>query len=195
MARVKSTSMLIGAALLASVGSSNAARADIVTYNLRFNSGGSQVGSAVLTLQNITPTSTVTINAANNNASDFASITGSISGFTFTDTSFAPFNSSASNGETGGITIANGKITNIFTAFGGGGFFTTDPGPTNLFFDNSKFNPPPLVFTLGTTTGTVSVSDPQVAAVPEPSTWVMMILGFAGLAFMAIRRRKMFAAV
>jgi len=29
----------------------------------------------------------------------------------------------------------------------------------------------------------------QVAAVPEPSTWAMMILGFAGLGFMAYRRR------
>lgn len=30
----------------------------------------------------------------------------------------------------------------------------------------------------------------QVAAVPEPSTWAMMILGFCGLGFMAYRRRS-----
>jgi hypothetical protein len=30
----------------------------------------------------------------------------------------------------------------------------------------------------------------QVAAVPEASTWAMMILGFAGVGFMAYRRRK-----
>jgi hypothetical protein len=30
----------------------------------------------------------------------------------------------------------------------------------------------------------------QVAAVPEPSTWAMMILGFAGIGAMAYRRRK-----
>lgn len=29
-----------------------------------------------------------------------------------------------------------------------------------------------------------------VAAVPEPSTWAMMILGFAGVGFMAYRRRR-----
>lgn len=29
-----------------------------------------------------------------------------------------------------------------------------------------------------------------VSAVPEPSTWAMMILGFAGVGFMAYRRRK-----
>jgi hypothetical protein len=28
-----------------------------------------------------------------------------------------------------------------------------------------------------------------VSAVPEPSTWAMMILGFAGVGFMAYRRR------
>jgi hypothetical protein len=28
------------------------------------------------------------------------------------------------------------------------------------------------------------------AAVPEPSTWAMMILGFAGVGYMAYRRRN-----
>jgi PEP-CTERM motif len=28
------------------------------------------------------------------------------------------------------------------------------------------------------------------AAVPEPSTWAMMLLGFAGIGFMAYRRHK-----
>jgi hypothetical protein len=36
--------------------------------------------------------------------------------------------------------------------------------------------------------GRFSVS--TVAAVPEPSTWAMMILGFAGIGFMACRRRN-----
>jgi PEP-CTERM motif len=31
---------------------------------------------------------------------------------------------------------------------------------------------------------------PQVAAVPEPSTWAMMILGFLGVGFMAYRRKQ-----
>jgi len=40
-----------------------------------------------------------------------------------------------------------------------------------------------------------STADPQVtfnipAAVPEPSTWAMMILGLAGIGFFAHRRRK-----
>jgi hypothetical protein len=39
--------------------------------------------------------------------------------------------------------------------------------------------------TAGTSTG-----DLNLQAVPEPSTWAMMILGFAGLGFMTYRRRK-----
>jgi PEP-CTERM motif len=34
------------------------------------------------------------------------------------------------------------------------------------------------------------VSSRHAACVPEPSTWVMMILGFAGIGNMAYRRRK-----
>ena len=30
----------------------------------------------------------------------------------------------------------------------------------------------------------------EVSAVPEPSTWLMLILGFAGLGFMAHRRKS-----
>ncbi|UPK03727.1 PEPxxWA-CTERM sorting domain-containing protein [Bradyrhizobium sp. 170] len=33
----------------------------------------------------------------------------------------------------------------------------------------------------------------SVAAIPEPSTWAMMILGFAGVGFMTYRRRKVAA--
>jgi len=44
----------------------------------------------------------------------------------------------------------------------------------------------------GGLTGPVDVSTP---AVPEPSTWGMMILGFLGVGFMAYRRRKEVSAV
>jgi hypothetical protein len=37
--------------------------------------------------------------------------------------------------------------------------------------------------------GSPSVLELQVAAVPEPTTWAMMILGFFGVGFMAYRRK------
>jgi len=59
-----------------------------------------------------------------------------------------------------------------------------DPDWLRIGTDIIGGNPPPtfnLAFSLGGDT---------VAAVPEPSTWAMMILGFAGLGFMAYRRKS-----
>ena len=39
-------------------------------------------------------------------------------------------------------------------------------------------------------TGPVDVSTGNTGAVPEPSTWAMMILGFAGIGFIAYRRKS-----
>ena len=39
----------------------------------------------------------------------------------------------------------------------------------------------------------LGLDDVSIAAVPEPSTWAMMILGFAGVGFMTYRRRKVAA--
>jgi hypothetical protein len=36
----------------------------------------------------------------------------------------------------------------------------------------------------------VSLHGDEVAAVPEPSTWAMMLLGFVGLGLMAYRRKS-----
>ena len=40
----------------------------------------------------------------------------------------------------------------------------------------------------------IQVNQPVVAAVPEPSTWAMMLLGFAGLGFAFHRSRRKLAA-
>jgi hypothetical protein len=41
-----------------------------------------------------------------------------------------------------------------------------------------------------TVTAHLFVVAPAVPAIPEPSTWAMMILGFAGIGFMAYRRKS-----
>jgi hypothetical protein len=46
----------------------------------------------------------------------------------------------------------------------------------------------------GSFTSTMNIYAVFTAAVPEPSTWAMMILGFAGVGFMAYRRRNQLAA-
>jgi hypothetical protein len=42
--------------------------------------------------------------------------------------------------------------------------------------------------------GCIAVFDNAIGAVPEPSTWAMMILGFVGVGFMAYRRKNQGAA-
>jgi hypothetical protein len=73
---------------------------------------------------------------------------------------------------------------------GGTGTFTLGNG-SNFFRVTASGGE---VITLGSFTTTADVTDFQqvrvtVGAVPEPSTWAMMILGFAGVGFMAYRRR------
>jgi hypothetical protein len=53
---------------------------------------------------------------------------------------------------------------------------------STLGFIDPSFSP---VLSIDLTDG-LSIS----SAVPEPSTWAMLILGFAGIGFMAYRRRK-----
>jgi len=64
------------------------------------------------------------------------------------------------------------------------GFFTLPAGSHNfvLTYVESNGSPSDLIFN----TGRVSFS----STVPEPSTWAMMLIGFAGVGFVAYRRTK-----
>ncbi len=54
------------------------------------------------------------------------------------------------------------------------------------WYDGTKWVNPEC----GTSTLKIVADFPAVAAVPEPSTWAMMILGFGGVGFMAYRRKR-----
>ena len=91
-------------------------------------------------------------------------------------------------------------------SFGNGIFSSLSITAPNLGF--TQFSSPTLfsglpsapMFSTGSFTlinpffgnGNLSISA-VVAAVPEPSTWAMMILGFAGVGFMAYRRKNKMA--
>jgi hypothetical protein len=82
------------------------------------------------------------------------------------------------------------------TGQGASGFVSPAPagplGQLGAFIDPFS----QLAPTLGNTTLVINGFEqalefvPQVAAVPEPSTWAMMLLGFAGIGAMSYRRRK-----
>ncbi len=47
-----------------------------------------------------------------------------------------------------------------------------------------------LVFAFRDPGGSSGPNPPPVPGVPEPSTWAMMLLGFAGLSFVGFRRSR-----
>jgi hypothetical protein len=83
-------------------------------------------------------------------------------------------------------------LTAPFVDFYGISFTTAYSGDFNLWFSNgqnlllaldSGQDPEPINFQV----------NPVVAAVPEASTWAMMILGFLGLGFLGYRRSSNFS--
>ena len=83
-------------------------------------------------------------------------------------------------------------------------FYSTGLGPGGFFADGlfsfsarnfiaarkaaPRFLPAPLRYATGLELDTITVVDPRSPAVPQLSTWAMMLVGFAGLAFAGYRR-------
>ncbi len=67
--------------------------------------------------------------------------------------------------------------------------YSGDAGGFGFTYDiaTTSFNAPP-------TAAALDFADPRVSGVPEPSTWAMMALGFAGLAFVGYREWRKGAA-
>jgi hypothetical protein len=85
-------------------------------------------------------------------------------------------------------------LNQVAAGLGGSGLvFGLTPTEQNQLNATIAANPG-AVFTIGATFanaqgGPETISAVRLGAVPEPSTWAMMVLGFAGLGFMAYRRR------
>ncbi len=80
---------------------------------------------------------------------------------------------------------------NNLGAFGGGsaGILLFDDGggtPTGGHFSDGDYDDLVVLFTVAGPNGTPQNIDP----VPEASTWAMMLIGFAGLGFLAYRRKQ-----
>lgn len=99
-----------------------------------------------------------------------------------------------------------GTFSNGINMAGGNGAVNSQHGPldfivlgatTSSLTANSLgyFFAADLVFLQTGNTGSVAAGRLITSAVPEPSTWAMLILGFAGVGFMAHRRRHQSAAL
>lgn len=68
--------------------------------------------------------------------------------------------------------------------------FVSDGAITSLTISAIQSSPPPYLWP---TVDNLTLAQGLTSPVPEPSTWAMMILGFAGVGYMAYRRRKVAA--
>ena len=84
--------------------------------------------------------------------------------------------------DTNGIALST--VLGTYHIFGAGSPFSQGTVSGN---DISEIGPG------GFGVGTMVVT--EIAAIPEPSTWAMMILGFCGLSFLAHRRRNQMSAL
>jgi PEP-CTERM motif len=121
-------------------------------------------------------------------------LTGSTAGEFLVDSTLPAFDGQFgqfTNGITvnGGNGSAGGQTGPIHISISFAGLDTSDfvKNSAGFFFAADVANPAGKTGPVGANTIT--------AAVPEPSTWAMMILGFAGIGFMAYRRRNQAAAL
>lgn len=173
MSRLLST---LGAAVLVGLVASPASAA---VYNFDYLGAGGITGPggpATFTIDSTTGT------ALNGGQVDF-SVTGLFNGVTQTvEVIFGkPFNDGTFDLSPAALQFLGSNL----------GAFEQFAGPA--LFTGSTSDP---VFNIGTfqlsslLSGPATLTISAVAAVPEPSTWAMMILGFAGVGFMAYRRKQ-----
>ena len=101
------------------------------------------------------------------------------------NTSFTPFEVSFFRGQYGGGIHFTDQI---------GQPYSDGNGPLGYsgqqLFSGTTFSPELLTGTFELTDGNGHTATLTVSAVPEPSTWAMMILGFTGIGFIAYRRKS-----
>jgi PEP-CTERM motif len=176
-------SMLSALVILASM--ATAAKADtFLTYTVdaSYNNGGGTITGT------FTVDATVAA-AAPGGTKDLTAInlvqtgSGGINTFNFTNTSVASdaidqppsfYNLTINDG---------GNDLNLGFDLNGGALATTGFGHSTV---ETEFSGAPIFVVSGTITEGTGIT----AAVPEPSTWAMMILGFCGLGFIAYRRKQ-----
>jgi PEP-CTERM motif len=99
-------------------------------------------------------------------------------------------NGSAIVAPVNGSSYGNYFETGPFFLDGTGVTFKTANGSTFDFFNQSTNNLYRVNFTGGPLGDSAFLTATPVAAVPEPTTWAMMILGFCGLGFIGYRKQR-----
>lgn len=167
----------MGIAMIAIMASTPAMAVEQFTFNFTTTTpliGGPGTGSGTIT------TDGMTIDSRGFTAQMITAITGSFNGSMITGL--------------GSLTGANNLyyLTGPSFVDGSGLGFTTAAGTNvNLFFQSSGAGSYRINTTGPFTSSFVTASSSAVvAAVPEPTTWAMMLIGFGGIGYSMRRRRK-----
>lgn len=171
--------------LIGVVALGSSARATTVTDDWTFTDGGSNSGSGTFTYNSSTGLVTSFAGQYDGNALSFWSA------------ATPPVIDNSGQLTYHGVPNTGGAdfiFDNLYPFTTGGLLVSTGTGATQRFYDISLDNPgaTSVDFFSINSDGSYRVDDGTfvVAAVPEPSTWAMMILGFFGVGLMAYRRKR-----
>jgi hypothetical protein len=186
----------VGLAAMTTPASADVLVADGITYDLTLNS----ITDAGLT-GNFTPAI-----SGINTASDTEGGRTNINAFAFTDPAVGTIVSGTSSGftwQTGGLNSSGCDGSGNFFCFANTGYDPGSPIPSSLSLMFSitsdtvgsfaSYTPDFKIDWLGSQNNYDLVSLPipvNTGAVPEPATWAMMLLGYAGIGLMIRRRRQ-----
>jgi hypothetical protein len=183
---VSKAKLMLGALLAALVVGGPAQASVLVSYTVTFTGGNSNdIGSGTLVLS--LPSFPDNNNLGNTSLPNaiFSSLTatiGNLPTFTLTDSNIAFGQVQGTSG--GSIDISMTESTTGL-AIGAPILAVFNGNPNAGTYQINPFNQGGTL-----ASGSYTIGAPFLAAVPEPSTWAMMILGFFGVGFLAYRRKN-----
>ena len=178
------TAVLSVAALVSGLTSSKADTIDTFSVS-------DQLVSASISLATITGDLAIDVTTGEVSRANISVVVGANPSINLT--SFNQFVDTANSGVNVLIQDGGDLDLDIYTNTSNGLFPSTFVGGSVIFvLDTFFLSGGSILFTsFGAGTLTFESSLDTVAAVPEPSTWAMLLLGFIGIGFMAVRKRTL----
>jgi hypothetical protein len=184
----------VGAFLATLFLSFGSAEANVYSFNFLAYDSSYQVSGVAFTSNTSNPSTNVPWGGSSVVGFEIQSISGAVSGTGGgTITSVIPNpnqNSGGNNTQYGFIYDNNGFGTAPFLDLYGVLFTTAPSGSIWNLWGNSPTDYELYTYSSGAGTGVDVHGTMTVAAVPEASTWAMLLVGFAGIGFVAYRRNS-----
>jgi hypothetical protein len=196
---MRKSAKLFAASLLGIAALSTSAKAELVIDITQQGSNVVATGFGTLDTTDLTSASTSSPASAGVNGNDAfvtigsgsAAVYGGFSGPASFGSGGSGFAASSTSGSVFGI-FAGGPSLFAPTGYTSGSFISGSATYDSTTIAGLDLTPGTYTYTWGTgpDADSLVVNIGTVSPVPEASTWAMMLLGFAGIGFMAYRKRK-----